>query len=80
MMPGMALSNAEKQKRWRDRRNKLAREASRLRNAPLDLPIADRIKRGKLTADERRLAVQLLLKNLDRDDDAELIAWLRSRR
>jgi hypothetical protein len=76
----MALSNAEKQKRWRDKRNKLAGEAARLRNAPLDSLIADRIKRGKLTAYERRLAVQRLLKNLDRDDDAELIAWLRSRR
>lgn len=31
---GMALSNAEKQKRWRDRRNALAKRAARLPEPP----------------------------------------------
>ena len=75
----MVLSNAEKQRRWRDKRNQLAREAGRLRNASIDRLIADQLKRGEVTGKGRRSAVQMLLKGLDRDDDAELIAWLKAR-
>jgi hypothetical protein len=78
----MAMTNAEAQKRWRDKRNKLAREASGLRNRPLDFHVADRIKRGQITASDRLRCVKLLLETIDRGDDddreenAALLSWL----
>jgi hypothetical protein len=42
----MAMTNAEKQKRWRDKRNALARKASHASNARLDAIIRDHNKRG----------------------------------
>jgi hypothetical protein len=71
------LTNAEKQRRWRDRRNKLATEASRLRNMPLHRLIADRLDRSEILPRDRRQAVQLLLQGLDHEEDAEShrLAW-----
>jgi hypothetical protein len=74
----MVLSNAERQRRWRDKRNTLARQALRVRNAPLDHIAGDRIKREHLSAKERRLTVQRLLKDVDAETDAELLRWLWS--
>jgi hypothetical protein len=72
------LSNAERQRRWREKRNALARQAGIVRNAPLDLLIKDREKRECITATERRRAVQQLLKTIDPEEDAALLSWLRS--
>jgi hypothetical protein len=74
----MALTNAEKQKRWRNKRNALARQAGRLSNLPVDRLVQDQIKRGKVCSKDRRLAVQHLLKNVDAEEDAELLTWLRT--
>jgi hypothetical protein len=75
----MPLSNAERQRRWRDKRTALAHEAKKTRNWQLDLLVKDRIQRDVLLPKERRLAVQLLVKSADAEDDAELLAWLRAR-
>jgi hypothetical protein len=72
------LSNAERQARWRAKRNALALQVGATRNAPLDILVADRPKRGVILPKERRLAVQRLLKSANPKDDAELLAWLRS--
>jgi hypothetical protein len=75
----MPLSNAERQRRWRDKRTALADEAKKTRNWQLDLLVKDRIQRDVLLPKERRLAVQLLVKSADAEDDAEMLAWLRAR-
>ena len=78
----MAMTNAEAQKRWRDKRNRLAREASLLRNRPLNSHIKDRIKDGRVTAGDRLRCVKLLLETIDLSDDddreenAALLSWL----
>jgi hypothetical protein len=74
----MVLSNAERQRRWRAKRNILAGEARQFRNAPLDHLIADHEKRGAILPRERKLTVQRLLKGADPEEDAELIDWLQS--
>ena len=74
----MPLTNAERQARWRDKRNALATQAGRARNAPLDVLVAAREKRGVITAQERRLAVQRLLKGLNPEYDGQLLRWLRA--
>ena len=74
----MPISNAEAQRRWRDKRDALAKEAKHLRNASLKHLITEREERGSITAKTRRLAVQQLLKDIDPEEDAELIAWLRT--
>ena len=73
----MALTNAEKQKRLRDKRDAFSRQASKLRNAPIEALIRDHIKRGQVLPRNRMAAVQLLLKRIDSEEDAELLAWLR---
>ena len=73
------LSGAERQQRWREKRASIVREAMHLRNASLTKLIADRHKRGLVTAKARRLAVQQLLASVDPEADAELLAWLRAR-
>jgi hypothetical protein len=74
----MPLSNAERQRRFREKRDALAGEAAHTRNAPLDLLVAAREKRGVITARERRLAVQRLLKGVDPEYDDQLLRWLRT--
>ena len=74
----MPLSNAERQRRFREKRNALAGEAARTRNVSLDLLVAAREKRGVITTRERRVAVQRLLKGIDPKQDAQLLTWLRS--
>ena len=64
----MGYSNAERQQRWRNKRNKLAREATKLKNRPLDSHIKDRIKRGLVGVNERLRCVELLLEKIDRID------------
>jgi hypothetical protein len=72
----MPLSNAERQRRFRRKRNTLAGEAARTRNV-LDLLVAAREKRGVITTRERRVAVQRLLKGIDPETDSALLKWLR---
>jgi len=74
----MPLSNAERQRRFREKRNALAGEAARTRNVSLDLLVAAREKRGVITARERRVAVQRLLKGIDPETDSALLKWLRA--
>ena len=74
----MVFSNAERQRRWREKRNALAQQAKHERNASLDRLIAERERRGDMTAKARRLAVQQLLKRVDPETDAELLTWLRA--
>ncbi len=74
----MPLSNAERQRRFRAKRNALATQAGRTRNALLDVLVAAREKRGVITAQERRLAVQRLLKGVDPEYDGQLLRWLRA--
>ena len=45
----MPLSNAERQRRFREKRNALATEAGRTRSISLDLLVAAREKRGVVT-------------------------------
>jgi hypothetical protein len=71
------MSNAQKQKRWRNKRNKMAREASRLKNRPLDSHIKDRIKRGLVGVSERLRCVKLLLEKIDLND-RDIAAELRA--
>jgi hypothetical protein len=73
----MPLSNAERQRRFREKRNALAGEAARTRNVSLDLLVAAREKRGVITARERLVAVQRLLKGIDPETDSALLKWLR---
>ena len=80
----MAITNAESQKRWRDKRNKLAREASTLRNRPLDFHVEDRIRRGQVSVTTRLRCVKPLLETIDlsdadeREENSELLTWLRT--
>jgi hypothetical protein len=72
----MALSNAERQKRWREKRNVLAGKAY-LGNAPLDVIIADHIRNGRMTRELMMFSMKALLKAVKPKRDAELLAWLR---
>jgi hypothetical protein len=58
------LSNAERQRRWRAKRNTLAKQATRLRD-------------GLITGKERQRAVRQLLEPVNPQLHPELVRWLR---
>jgi hypothetical protein len=75
----MALSNAERQARWREKRNKLAKEAERLRDRPATKPKIDSATLSMTAQQKLEAAIRQHKKKLDAEFERRVFDECRKR-